>query len=82
MLLPSAQLSSGHFEDGFVPLSGDVGLFLDEQLDDISASLDDGLRLLEGGVDERTSVPLQDQRPHLNPGLRERKKGWNNGISN
>ena len=70
MILPSAQFSSRHFEDGFVPLSGDVGLFLDEQLDDISASLDDGLRLLEGGVDERTPVPLQDQRPHLNTCLR------------
>ena len=72
MISPSAQLSSGHFEDGLVALSGDVGFFLDEQLDDVSASLDDGLRLLEGGVDQRAPIPLQDQRTHLNPALR----GW------
>ena len=61
--------SAGHLENGFVSFSGDVGLFLNKKLDNVSASLDNRLSLFKRRVDERTSIPLQNERADLDATL-------------
>ena len=61
--------SAGHFENGFVAFSGNVGLFLNKKLDNVSASLDNRLSLFKRRVDERTSIPLQNERADLDATL-------------